>query len=56
MHIKICRKEAKECIYWLSLLDMVGAENEIAEQERLVTEATELRKIFGAIVTKFGDA
>ncbi|MBN9485188.1 MAG: four helix bundle protein [Bacteroidetes bacterium 43-93] len=50
MKIKICRKEAKETGYWLSLIDtediLVGERNE------LVQEATELRKIFGAILTK----
>lgn len=45
MRIKICRKEAKESILWLRLL---GAD------EKLTQEATELMKIFGAIVEKTG--
>ncbi len=48
----ICRKEAKECVLFLRLLDMY--ENEMLEMERasLVREAMELTKIFGSIVTK----
>jgi hypothetical protein len=43
-----CRREAKESGYWLRLLT-VGAQHE-SERQRLVNEATELMKIFGAIV------
>lgn len=43
MRIKICRKEAKETILWLKLLHMPDV---------LVKEATELMKIFGAILEK----
>lgn len=48
--VRIARKEAKETIYWLKLL-AVSAE---AEKERtvLIQEATELMKIFGAIIRK----
>jgi len=50
MKIKICRKEAKETAYWLSLIDI---EEALAnERNGLIQEATELRKIFGAILTK----
>lgn len=50
MKIKICRKEAKETAYWLSLIDV---EEALAnERNGLTQEATELRKIFGAILTK----
>jgi four helix bundle protein len=48
MRVKISRKEAKESIYWLRLSE---SENE-AEKEALITEATELMKIFGAIIEK----
>lgn len=50
MRVKICRKEAKESIYWLRLSEP----NETQEQEReiLITEATELMKIFGSIIEK----
>ena len=50
MRIKICRKEAKESRYWLELTDP-KAENE-SEKKSLIQEATELTKIFGAIVIK----
>jgi four helix bundle protein len=52
MRIKICRKEAKESEYWLSLIDTEGDKE--LEQERLAlkTEALELVKIFNAIIKK----
>ena len=52
MHIKICRKEAKETLYWLQLIITT---DDIAYQEagsRLIQEATELKKIFSAIIIK----
>ena len=51
MHIKICRKEAKETCYWLSLLRVDGPELS-KEQDSLVQESVELMKIFGAILSK----
>lgn len=48
--IKICRKEAKESAYWLRLLDCDASL--AAERNALVQEATELMKIFGAILQK----
>jgi len=50
MRIKICRKEAKESAYWLRLLDCDASLSD--EQNALVQEATELMKIFGAILQK----
>lgn len=52
MRIKISRKEAKESIFWLSLLDISNNEELVVQQKRLSQEATELMKIFGAILTK----
>ena len=52
MRIKISRKEAKESIFWLSLLDTDGGEELRSKQVQLMQEATELMKIFGAILTK----
>ena len=50
--IKVCRKEAKETMYWLSLLD-TGNNPQLSEQcKSLYTEATELMKIFGTILIK----
>jgi len=43
MRIKICRKEAKETVYWLRILE---------ENGKLTQEAGELTKIFGAILEK----
>ena len=43
MRIKICRKEAKETILWLRLLEA---------DVKLINECTELMKIFGAILEK----
>ena len=50
MRIKICRKEAKESAYWLKLVQCRSE----AETTRagLVQEATELMKIFNAIIEK----
>src|SRR6266567_2778807 len=50
MKIKICRREAKESRYWLRLIDTDGRLE--GDQARLLDEADELMKIFGAIVRK----
>lgn len=49
--VKICRKEAKECRYWLRLINTSnpGFEKEV---NGLVQESTELMNIFGAILKK----
>jgi four helix bundle protein len=49
--IKICRKEAKECGYWLKLVE-VGHPDLEKEREVLLKESIELMKIFGSILTK----
>jgi len=51
MRVKICRKEAKESRYWLRLIDVRGEDVEKRRQS-LISEATELMKIFGSIVEK----
>jgi four helix bundle protein len=51
MRIKICRKEAKETIYWLKLLQVKGNTAE-KRREILINEAVELMRIFGAIVSR----
>lgn len=51
MRIKICRKESKESIYWLKLFD-INEDSIDKERHILINEATELMKIFGAIVEK----
>lgn len=50
MRIKICRKEVKENIYWLRLSE--PKEEQETERKMLISEATELMKIFGAIIEK----
>ena len=52
MRIKISRKEAKESVYWLKLLDTQGLNKVENEREELIVEATELMKIFSAIMHK----
>jgi len=49
--IKICRKEAKETIYWLKLIETTSQDQEKQKPE-LVEEATQLMKIFSAIMRK----
>lgn len=51
MRAKICRKEAKESVYWLGLLILENPDLN-KERERLLQEATEIMKIFGSIVSK----
>jgi four helix bundle protein len=51
LRIKICRKEAKESCYWLRLLELPAPDTE-ERRGLLVGEATELMKIFGAILQK----
>lgn len=46
--IKICRKESKETLYWLRLIEPNPKTSELREQ--LAQESTELTKIFGAIL------
>lgn len=50
--IKISRKEAKESKLWLKLL--WEDEDQSAEKNRLIQEATELVKIFSSILSKTG--
>jgi four helix bundle protein len=49
--IKICKKEAKESIYWLSLLELHEQLNH-ANRNELIEEAKELMLIFAAILKK----
>lgn len=52
LRIKICRKEAKESRYWLQLIDANHNPDLEKERQALITEATELMNIFGAIIRK----
>jgi four helix bundle protein len=50
LRIRISRKEAKECIYWLRLVD-IGTEPALErERESWVQEGTEIMKILAAIL------
>jgi len=50
MRCRICRKEVKESRMWLRLVDAPGHQQ--TTQEQLVTEVSELLKIFSAIIDK----
>ena len=50
MRIKISKKEAKESRFWLELTEPLA--NNQKEKSELIQEATELMKIFGAILEK----
>ena len=52
MHIKICRKEAKESSYWLRLVNTGSRADAEKERNALVQESNELVSIFGAILRK----
>jgi four helix bundle protein len=51
MRVKICRKECKESQYWLKLVETKDKESD-GIRVRLTNEATELMKIFNAIIEK----
>jgi four helix bundle protein len=48
----VCKKGAKECIYWLNLLEIHGTSMLEKERSNLIQEATELMKILAAIIRK----
>ncbi|SRR5260221_12390474 len=52
LHVKICRKEAKESVLWLRLIDTEARPAAENAQQRLIAEAGELMNIFGAIYRK----
>ncbi len=52
LRIKISKKEAKESVYWLRLVDTGSEIKTGKEREALIQEATELMKILGAILRK----
>ncbi|MCH7723335.1 MAG: four helix bundle protein [Bacteroidetes bacterium] len=52
MRIKISRKESKESACWLRLINETNIPDNHNEAERLIKEATELKKIFSSIVVK----
>jgi four helix bundle protein len=52
MRIKISRKEAKECAYWLGLIYETNNLDNPDETQSLIQEANELKKIFSSILEK----
>ena len=52
MRIKICRKEAKESAYWLRLIIETNSGKYTEDGNKLSNEATELKKIFSAVLEK----
>ncbi len=51
LRIKICRKETKESLYWLRLLEVKNGEDE-KQRQTLLGETNELLRIFASIVEK----
>lgn len=54
MHIKICRKESKECRLFLDLVDTRADAGLDDHRHDLMTEATEFIRIFSAILRNSG--
>lgn len=50
--VKISRKEAKESVYWLRLINETNSIDDKNEINNLLQEATELKKILSAIIEK----
>ncbi|MEE4258402.1 MAG: four helix bundle protein [Bacteroidales bacterium] len=50
--VKICRKEAKESVYWLRLIMETNKLTNAKIAEKLIQEAIELKKILSAIIEK----
>ncbi len=52
MRLKIARKEAKETVYWLEIIQSVNALEEDTEWNELIDECEQLRKILSSIINK----
>jgi four helix bundle protein len=52
MRIRISRKEAKECVYWLRVIRETNDLRDSGEADRLMGEANELTKILSSIAAK----
>jgi four helix bundle protein len=50
--IRISRKESKECMHFLGLLDVFGNGEMEKERMALIDEASQFRKIFSAMLKK----
>ncbi|MBK8606274.1 MAG: four helix bundle protein [Chitinophagaceae bacterium] len=54
--IKVSRKEAKESMHFLGLIEVFGNKELEVERNWLVDEAGQLRKIFSAMLKKLDDS
>ena len=52
MRMKISRKEAKESVYWLRLIHETNNLRNANEAQKLIQEASELKKILSSILEK----
>lgn len=52
MRVKISKKESKESCLWLTLVDVKNDLGLEAQRVKLLDEATQIMKIFGAIIEK----
>jgi four helix bundle protein len=52
MRVKISRKEAKESVYWLRLINETNELKNHNEINTLISEAIQLKKIFSSIIEK----
>jgi four helix bundle protein len=50
--LKISRKESKEAVYWLNILNRINPEFK-SETEQLIKEGKELKLIFSSIIEKY---
>ena len=50
--LKICRKESKESVHLLGLVEVFKDESLEKERNELVNEANQLRKIFSSMIIK----
>jgi len=50
--VKISRKEAKESVYWLRLINETNKLNNQKVVDKLIQESIELKKILSAIIEK----
>ncbi len=53
--LKVSRKESKESMHFLGLIEAFGNAALDKERNELVNEAGQLRKIFSAMIKKLGD-
>jgi four helix bundle protein len=50
--IRVCRKESKESMHFLGLVEVFGDKQLEIERSVLIDEASQLRKIFSSMLTK----